>query len=193
MPTRPRTRTRPSDWGRYGHAPSGLCATVGRGVDPEDFAAPAGKQRVWCASPGSRSAHRHPVSNARSSTVVSGSPGGAGEPCVVPPSERVEIRLRDEATTAIRPPARSSLWTGSGYTGRPWGLRWLPYSRVSPGLTRLYGEPQRGGWSLRLRHRAGVLPHPTARFACPACGKENLTLHALRGTRQTIARDLIDH
>ena len=75
-PTRPRTRTEPSArW--VGHAPSGPCATVGRAVDPEDSAAPADKQRVWCASPGSRSAHRHPVSNARSSTVVSGSAGAS--------------------------------------------------------------------------------------------------------------------
>ena len=41
------------------------------------------------------------MSNARSSTVVSGSAGGTGEPCVVPPSERAEIRLRDEAAVSL--------------------------------------------------------------------------------------------
>lgn len=30
-----------------------------------------------------------------------GAPGGTGEPCVVPPSERAEIRLRDEAAVSL--------------------------------------------------------------------------------------------
>ncbi len=128
-PTRPRTRTEPSARWVACLAPSGLCATVGRAVDPEDSAAPADKQRVWCASPGSRSAHRHPVSNARSSTVVSGSAEGTGEPCVVPPSERAEIRLGDEAAVSLyavrhapvsdRPQRRRTCGCSAATSGRP--------------------------------------------------------------------------
>ncbi len=70
--TRPRTRTRPSDWGV-----ASVTALVPRtprangAARPKDVAAPADKQEGRCASPDGQSAHRPPVSFARFSTALS--------------------------------------------------------------------------------------------------------------------------
>ena len=70
--TRPRTRTRPSDWGV---APVTACAAraarAGMAAPAQDGAAPADKRKVRCASPDGQSAHRLPVSFARFSTALS--------------------------------------------------------------------------------------------------------------------------
>ena len=70
--TRPRTRTRPSDWGV---APVTACAAraarAGMAAPAQDGAAPADKREVQCASPDGQSAHRLPVSFARFSTALS--------------------------------------------------------------------------------------------------------------------------
>ena len=71
--TRPRTRTRPSDWGV---APVTACAARaargGMAAPAQDVAAPAVARRSRCALPRRRSAHRTPTSFARSGTALSG-------------------------------------------------------------------------------------------------------------------------
>ena len=68
---RPRTRSRPSDWGV-----ASVTALVPRtprangAGRPKDFAAPADKREGRCASPDGQSAHRPPVSFARFSTAL---------------------------------------------------------------------------------------------------------------------------
>ena len=73
MHTRPRTRTRPSDWGV---APVTACAAraagAGMPAPAQDIAAPAVARRSRCALPRRRSAHRTPTSFARSGTALSG-------------------------------------------------------------------------------------------------------------------------
>lgn len=82
--TRPRTRTRPSDWGVASvtaRAPRTPRAHGAAG--PKDIAVPADSREGRCASRDGTSAHRPPVSFARSSTAVSGRHPDLGESCVV--------------------------------------------------------------------------------------------------------------
>ena len=69
--TRPRTRTRPSDW--WVASVTALVPRTPRANGagrPKDFAAPADKREGRCASPDGQSAHRPPVSFARFSTAL---------------------------------------------------------------------------------------------------------------------------
>ena len=70
--TRPRTRTRPSDWGVASVTARALRAPRAYGAArPKDVAPPPDKREGRCASPEGQSAHRPPVSFARFSTALS--------------------------------------------------------------------------------------------------------------------------
>ena len=70
--TRPRTRTRPSDWGVASvTACAARAARAGMAAPAQDVAAPADKREGRCASPDGQSAHRPLTSFARSSTALS--------------------------------------------------------------------------------------------------------------------------
>ncbi len=74
--TRPRTRTRPSDWGvATVTAGAARAAPADLPAQANDVGAPADTRRFPCASPKRRSAHRTPASFARSSTALSRSAG----------------------------------------------------------------------------------------------------------------------
>jgi len=60
--------------GRYRHGPSRWCATGDPAAAPQDLGALPDEQEVWRAPPEARSAHRTPLSIARSGTVVSRGP-----------------------------------------------------------------------------------------------------------------------
>jgi len=70
--TRPRTRTRPSDWwvASVTARPARVPRTNGA-VRPKDVPASADGRKRRCASPDDRSAHRTPMSFARSGTALS--------------------------------------------------------------------------------------------------------------------------
>ena len=70
--TRPRTRTRPSDWGVASvTACAARAARAGMAAPAQDVAAPADKREGRCASPDGQSAHRPLMSFARSGTTLS--------------------------------------------------------------------------------------------------------------------------
>ena len=95
--TRPRTRTRPSDWGV---APVTACAAraarAGMAAPAQDVAAPAVARRSRCALPRRRSAHRTPTSFARSSTALSGDAD-------YPPTQLRRTNLLSGAAAVFRP------------------------------------------------------------------------------------------
>ena len=104
--TRPRTRTRPSDWGV---APVTACAAraarAGMAAPAQDGAAPADKREVRCASPNGQSAHRLPVSFARFSAALSRSvdnpPTQLRRPARLPrPCRRAVPTIRSAARSA---------------------------------------------------------------------------------------------
>ena len=73
--TRPRTRTRPSDWGvAPATARAARVPRAYRAAWPQDAVAPADGREPPCAWPERRSAHRTPASFAHSSTVASRTP-----------------------------------------------------------------------------------------------------------------------
>ncbi len=69
--TRPRTRTRPSDWGVASvKGCAARAARAGMAAPAQDVAAPADKREGRCASPDGQSTHRPVTSFARSSTAL---------------------------------------------------------------------------------------------------------------------------
>ena len=169
--TRPRTRTRLSDWwvasdtARPARAPRANGA-----VRPKDVPASADGREGRCASPDDRSAHRPPVSFPRSGTALTRrvayrrkrlrrvTPHPALPPCTArTPWDARPAFKRKQSFTARRP------------AGKPKCLRWLvgkPVARSTTSTTAAGGGRVSTGGASRLRARpprpAFGGPHPSS-------------------------------
>ena len=133
--TRPRTRTRPSDWW-VATASDGAARTAlaGLSAEAQDAAAPADRREAPCESPGRRSVNRTPASFAHSSAAVSRAPlkgselrrGARSAMCC-----RGGLRRGRPAVGPVSPAPRCASWRpgdrrtppGSGPRPREWPPR----------------------------------------------------------------------
>jgi len=151
--TRPRTRTRPSDWGvATVTAQVARVPRATRAARAKDVAAAADKREERCASADGQSAHRPPLSFARSGTALS--PGVAYRPTRLRRTEPLARRCRPARTTADKP-KRLHDWPGQSAAMIP---RLAITSAVATGAVCVR-ERLPGLREMRLR-RPGQVPRP---------------------------------